>query len=347
MSLLAKVRDALALPYMAATGTASPWSYPNHLQPLPWPSGAEGTITRDAAMRVPSVARARLLIVGSIAPLPLVATAGGVEVPDQPGFLTRTDGPVSPFHRMLWTIDDLLFYGWSLWAAQRDDAGNVAAADRVPFDDWSVTGAGEVQVNGRVVSSRDVILIPGVSEGLLTTGVDAIRHARALNRAAGKAADNPSAQIELHQTGGAPMTDDAIKALVASWVAARAGENGGVAFTNQSIEVKEHGAFDAHLLVGGRNAATLDIARATGIPAGMLDASLDNASMTYANTESRNAEFVDRCLLPYMAAVAARLGMDDVVPAGVAVEFDTSTFTTTPATPAVSVPDDRNPGVTP
>ena len=41
-----------------------------------------------------------------------------------------------------------------------------------------------------------------------------------------------------------------------------------------------------------------------------------------------------------MAAVAARLGMDDMVAPGVAVEFDVSELTGT-AGPELSVPDDR------
>ena len=347
MSFIDTIRDALALPSRAASMAApleSPFASPNHLmQVMVDDRLATGAITRATAMRVPTVSRCRRLIVGSIARLPLVATRDGEPLENQPRWLSRTDGELSPFHRMAWTIDDLLFYGWSLWAIRRDSDGTVIDADRVPYEMWSIDATGQVLYDGKPVSSREVCLIPSLDEGVLATGRDAISHAAELNRAAARAASIPTANIELHQTSGAPIPDDQIDALVSSWANARRGANGGVAFTNQAIEVREHGSFDAHLLVDGRNAAAVDVARAMGIPASMIDAQLPHASMTYRNAENmRNAEFVDFCLAPLMSAVIARLGMDDIVPRGVAIEFDTSDLTGVAYDETLDVPDDRN-----
>lgn len=345
MGLLATLRNALALPALAAAGgavpAASPFSWPNHLYPVTTPD-LDLPITRAAAMRVPAVKRARTLIVGSIARCPLVAYRGEARLEDGPAWLDRTDGPISPFTRMVWTVDDLLFHGWSLWAVERDESGHVLAADRVPFEHWAVSGDGKILVNGAEVPDTAVILIPGVDEGWLVNGIDAFRHAATLNSAAAKAAEVPSAQINLHQTGGDPLTEPQIDALVSRWVAARRGDNGGVGYTNQSIEVKEIGAYDGHLLVEGRNAAAVDVARTAGIPAIMLDAQAGDNRMTYANVDARNTEFVDFCLAPVMASIAGRLGMDDVVAAGVRVEFDITELTA-PALDSVSVPDDATP----
>lgn len=345
MGLLATLRNALALPALAAAGgavpAASPFSWPNHLYPVTTPD-IDLPLTRAAAMRVPAVKRSRNLIVGSTARCPLVARQGEDILAPGPTWLDRTDGPISPFTRMAWTVDDVLFHGWSLWAAERDEAGNVSSADRVPFEHWSVSGEGKVLVNGTEVEDSSVILIPGVDEGWLVNGLDAFRHAATLNAAAAKAAENPSAQIALRQTQGDPLTTPQIEALVASWVAARRGENGGVAYLNQSVDAKELGAYDAHLLVEGRNAAAVDVARTTGIPAIMLDANAADNRMTYANVDARNTEFVDFCLAPVMAAIAGRLGMDDVVPAGVRIEFDITALTGTELG-SVSVPDDATP----
>ena len=344
MGFLDTVRDALALPAAAAAPPLeSPWASPNHLLPvLVDDRVADTNVTRSTAMRVPAAARARRLIAGSIARMPLVATVDGIPLDRQPLFLSRTDGPVSPFHRMVWTIDDMLFYGWSLWAVRRDVDGRVVQADRVPYADWDIDANGAVLYGGRQVDESEVCLIPSIDEGVLTTAADAIRHAASLNKAAARAANTPTANIELHQTGGVALNNEEIKALVESWAAARRGDNGGVSYTNQSIEVREHGSFDAHLLVDGRNAAAVDVARAMGIPASMLDAQLPHASMTYRNADNlRNGEFLDHCLAPLMAAVAARLGMDDMVPRGVAVEFDTRSLTgMTDLDHTIEVPDD-------
>lgn len=353
MGLLSTVRDALALPSAAFSqpvGIASPWGDSDHLLPI---TGTEilrdretGPVSRRLAMSVPALARARRLIVGSIARLPLEATRGGELLDEQPRWLSRTDGPVSPFHRMLWTVDDLMFYGWSLWALERDAAGIVIAADRVPFDLWAFGHDGSITYGGEPVDSRSVCLIPGVDEGVLIDGATPIRHAADLGRSAARAARTPIAHTELHQTGGAPLNNKEISDLVSGWIAARRSPDGAVSFTNPSIEVKTHGTFDSTLLVEGRAAAAVDIARVTGIPSVMLDAAAADSTMRYSNVDARNTEFIDYCLAPLMAAITARLGMDDMVPRGTAIRFNVEDLTGTSLTD-VDTPDDNYPEESP
>lgn len=272
----------------------------------------------------------------------MLATRGGVDLADQPRFLSRTDGPVSPFHRMVWTIDDLLFYGWSLWALQRDAEGVVIAADRVPVTEWSPTPDGEILYRGEAVDSDSVCLIPSVDEGVLATGATTIRQAADIHAAAARAARTPIAHTELHQTGGEPLDDKQIRDLIGAWVKARRDPDGAVSFTNPAIEVKTHGAYDAGLLVEGREATAVDIARVTGIPALLLDAAVSDNSMRYSNVDARNTEFLDYCLAPLMSAVAARLGMDDILPRGQAIRFDVSDLTGITNVNDVDVPDDKD-----
>lgn len=345
MGFLGTIRDALALPALATHTVPfeSPWASPNHLLPVNVPDMADRGVTRSLAMSVPALSRGRLLIVGSIARCPLMATRGGDLLPEQPRWLSRTDGPVSPFHRMLWTIDDLLFYGWSLWALDRAADGTVIAADRVPYHAWAFTADGGVTYDGHEVDPDSVCLIPGVHEGIITYGATAIRHAADVNAAAARAAKTPVAHTELHQTAGEPLTQEQADQLVRGWIAARRAVDGAVSYTNPSVEVKTHGTYDGHLLVEGRQAASVDIARVTGIPAILLDASTSDGTMRYSNVDARNTEFIDFCLAPLMAAVVARLGMDDMVPRGTAIEFDTSDLTDVADLDDVAVPDDTDP----
>lgn len=332
MGFIDRIRSTLGLDAGAgAVPWASPHSTGEHMSKIVAADiigrPITGPVSRREAIRLPAVARARGLIVTTIARIPLVIDAGeGDAAPaDPPAWITSTAGALTPFHRMLWTVDDLFFYGWSLWAVDRDGAGAIVAAERIPYEHWSFDAAGAIEVNGSPAPADSVILIPGVTEGILVYGEDTLRQSARLSRAADRAAENPAAQVELHQTNDAPMTEEQVNRLIARWAAARRGEHGGVAYTSNAIEVKEHGSSSEHLLIEGRNAAAVDVARHAGIPATMIDATLSGSSLSYSNTAARLSELVTFGLAPLMAAIAARLSQDDVTPTGVTLKFDTET----------------------
>lgn len=281
-------------------------------------------LNRSAAMAIPAVARNRHLVAGTIGRLPLEVWRGGDLLPDQPTWTYRTEHGLPPFHRMLWTVDDLIFHGWSLWVVRRGADGLILEAARIAIERWKFARGGVITVDGREVPGDQVILIPGPHEGILNFGRDALVQAIDLAKAAGKAAKNPNAYVDLHYTGDRPMDDTEVDALISRWAAARRGDNGGVAFTSKWVEAKEMGAASEHLLVEGRNAAAVDVARLISVPASMADATNAQASLTYETSQGRNAEFIDYGLALYMEPIRARLSMDDVVPRGQSVRFDTS-----------------------
>lgn len=329
--------DKLTAPIArAVTGSmplASPWqsAHPHHLDSIVYNDifGKAGRrhVSRNEAVQIPALSRARLLITSTIPRLPLKATNVETGEPaDVPYWLTHSRGTVTPFHRMLWTVDDLFFYGWSLWSLERDPvSGDITSAARIPYDRWGFDDNGNIKVDDKPVWDDDVMLIPGVSEGILTYGAATLAEAIHLANAVQKAAETPSAHTELHQTNDAPMTEDEVRSLINSWAAARRGENGGVAFTSAGIEVREHGAPSEHLLINARNAVSVDVARHAGIPASMVDAYLSGSSISYANTSARMAELITFGLSPLMNSVTARLSQDDITPHGVAIEYDTTT----------------------
>lgn len=285
-------------------------------------------VSRAEAMAVPAMARCRHIICGSIARAPIRVYRGADPLPVQPSWTYRTEatGQLPPFHRTLWTVDDLMFYGWSLWAVGRDSEGVMNDAARVDADDWTFED-GQVKVANAEgvmvgVEDREVVLIPGPHEGLLSFGRQAIRHASHLNFGADVAVETPIPNIELHDEGEIQLTDAEQDALVAKWAAARRGENGGVAYTSRGLKVIAHGQRDGQLLIEGRNAAAVDLARAASLPASAIDATNAGASLTYETTEGRNKELIDFGLALYMAAISARLSMDDVVPRGQRAAFD-------------------------
>lgn len=297
-------------------------------------------LTREEALRVPVVARARGLICNTIARLPMAVHNTAGPLATQPTWLDRSDGALPPWKRTALVVEDLLFHGWALLQVERGADSWPSRVEYVPYTRWEFDGDDRVTIDGQRARPGSVALIPGPHEGVLHFGGDAIKAAADLARTAARASETPIPNIELHDTGDRPMTDEQIDKLVSRWVAARQGKNGGVAYTNKSIELRAHGQQNADLVVEGRNAAAVDVARVMGVPASLIDASSgDGASRTYENMSGRNAEFVDYGLAPFMSALVARLGMDDLCPRGQHIEIDLEGFTSLrPAN--IATPDD-------
>lgn len=335
--------DALRLTRAAAhLELGSPWADSSNLSTIVWADLLDADqlpITRAEAMQVPAMARARHLLCSTVARCPIRVARGDQVLPDaeQPAWTYRTDGNVPPFHRLLWTVDDLLFYGWSLWVVDRGKQGQLLAADRLPYELWKWDADGRtVLVADQRVDARDVILIPGPHEGVLQFAARTLRAASKLERAAARHSNNPVPSVELRQTVDVQLTQAEIDDTVTAWVAARAGETGAVAFTPYGLEAHPLGAVPEQLLVEGRNAAAVDTARHVGIPAAMLDATNAGASLTYETTQGRNQQFLDYGVAMYLDAIGARLSMDDVVPRGQRSFLDTAPLTGL-------LPDDNGP----
>ncbi|MFW5473694.1 phage portal protein [Knoellia sp. CPCC 206450] len=310
----------------------SPWST-GHLERIVWADilGTEALpVTRAEAMGVPAIARARHILVSTISECPLVTLDN--EAPGSPTpWLQHTSTTTSPQHRMAWTVDDLIFYGWSLWVVGRDDDNKIIDAARCPFEWWKFGEGGVILVNDEEVPADSVVLIPGYHEGILNFAPRTVRGARELESQWAARASNPIPATELHHTDTDKLENHEIRELVDSWTAALNETGGAVAYTPHNIEVKPHGTASADLLIQGRNAAAIDAARAVGVPAVMVDASNVNSTLTYETTAGRNLEFREFSLSLYMAPIRSRLSLDDVSAPGERVGFDTSQLTDLPS----------------
>lgn len=298
-------------------------------------------VTRAEAIQLPTVARARDILATTIGRTPMRAYRGDVEVDPQPTFLYRTDGGLqTPFHRMVWTVDDLIFGGWSLWALERGVEGDVIDAARVPPGEWTFGDDGQVLYLGQSVDDLSVILIPGPHEGVLTRGSRTIRAARNLEEVVASRARNPTPVTEIHVTSDDELfyTEDGLtdegKALRDEYARARQSVDGSVTVTPSNVDLRFHGDVSVDLLIQGRNAAAIDLARHVGTPGAVVDASNVNSTLTYETVAGRNAELLDYGFEPYMSAVESRLSMDDVVPRGQRVAFDTTELRTVNPDPA-------------
>ena len=320
---------------MPNSGIVSPWAT-GQLSQVVWSDifGVEAnTISRKEAMTIPAVAKARQILVSTIAKYPLVALENADDVTTSHAWLQATDGEVSPWHRMAWTIDDLIFFGWSLWGVERDADGQIIKADRCPIERWKIDPDGAIRIDDVVAEEGSVILIPAPFEGLLAVGSRTLKGGAKLEASWVGKATNPIPAIELHATTDDPLEQSEIVDLVQAWADARSDVNGAIAFTPHNVQAIAHGSAEPSLLIEGRNFLRIDVGAFLGIPAALMDASLSTASLTYSTQEGQRNEFADFTLPYWLEPIQQRLSLDDVVPSGQRVRFDLTDLFTNPPTP--------------
>lgn len=290
-------------------------------------------VDRSMAMSLAVVARCRHRLFSTVSRLPLVASRGTEVMSDQPRVVRQPEPDRPRALTMGWLADMLLFHGraWMVgtryaadsdggrvldlkfvpeWAARLDSDGNLVGIEGVDGD----------------VDPATVYRFDGPHEGLLAYARPTLERAWRLERAAGRASDNPIPSVELHQTGGTALSREEISEMIAAWNAARAKPGGAVAFTNASVETKIHGAPVEQLLIDGRKAAALDLARACGAPAWLADVPVEGSNITYGNVSARNRDVIDDFVGPYLDAISGRISQDDILPAGQWCRFDLTEF---------------------
>lgn len=288
-------------------------------------------LTRAEAMRVPAVAKARNLLVSTIAPLPLrVLDAAGV-VAEQPRWTSRTDS-VSPWHRMAWTVDDLLFHGAAVWRVTRGADGYPLTMDRVPPELWTVTD-GNILIDGQPVDEREVVYIPGPHEGLLELASRTIRGGRDLELAWTARVAQPVPAMELRETMDAQLNPTEVQSVLDTWSKARKSPKGAVGYVPYGYELHDHGSTDAALFEQGRNAVRTDIGAFVNVPAAMLDAAVSESSLTYRTAAGERSEYLTHGVPLWSDPIAQRLSMDDVVTSGRRVRFDSADLIAATASP--------------
>jgi hypothetical protein len=325
-----------------ASAVASPWAERSLSRPIIKAifGGKDVALSREDAMSIPPVVKGRSIIVGKLAGNPLRALGpDGVDVSSKYPWLYRTTGSLSPWHRMVWTLDDLIFHGWSLWLLARDDAGVIEEAVRWAPADWHFDADGAVMV--RLVAGQEfvevdadqVCLIPGPAEGLLEFADRSLRTALAIEESIRKRAKNPIPVIEIHATDpNDELTEGEQIELIERWATARDSEHGEIEYTPARVEVRVHGDKFPALGIEARNFSKVDVANFLGLPASALDGSLSTASLTYSTTEGNRDEMLAAVSEYWGAPIVHRLSLDDMVEPTHRVRFDfTDPYATQPS----------------
>jgi HK97 family phage portal protein len=298
--------------------------------------GGSTNTTRALAMSVPSVARARGIICGTVGSLPLT-TFNRItgEYVDPHRVINQPDPRVAGFVIYCWLAEDIWLYGAGygqvLEMYSATDGGRVRAwtrvsPDRVTVDtDFLNTTINGYKVDGKSVPMQGVgsiIRFDGPDEGLLHRAGKTIQAAVYLENAAVNYAKEPAPSMVL-KSNGTNLTAERISSLLSAWKTAR--QSRSTAFLNADVELQQFG-FDpkSMQLAEARQYVAMELARACGIPAYFLSA--EQTSMTYSNAVTERRSLVDFSLRPILKAIEERLSLPDFVPNPVMVRFALDDF---------------------
>jgi HK97 family phage portal protein len=294
------------------------------------------TATREQAMSVPSVARARNIICSTIGSLPLETYNHFTKEHLDPNrVIMQPDPRVAGSAIYAWIAEDLLFhgvaYGQVLDSYAASDNSRVRAWTRVAPDRVTYNlNANQTEITSYMVDGMHVpasglnslIVFSGLDEGVLNRAGRTIRAAQELEKAAELYAKEPVPTMVL-KSNGTNLTPERITKLLESWKVAR--NTRATAFLNADVELNALG-FDPQKLQlnEARQYLATEIARAVGIPASFLSA--ETTSMTYSTTVMERKALIDFSLRNIITPIEQRLSAADFVPNGVEVRFDIDDF---------------------
>ena len=249
------------------------------------------SVSREIAMEVPSLARARNVIVNGIAQLPLHLWDMNDSELARPGWMTQPDDATPRSVTMAWTVDSLFFFGVAYWQVTATYAEDNRPQRFTWVDPRRVTY--ETNNNGtRVVQYfldqnplpdsgvGSLITFQGLDEGVLARGAKTIATAQALETAAYNMSKDP-VPMGILKNSGFDLGADQVTEALTSWKSAR--QSRSTAYLNSSFDYQVVG-FDAKALqlTEARQYVAAEIARLANVPNWVVSADAGD-SMTYAN----------------------------------------------------------------
>jgi hypothetical protein len=283
-------------------------------------------ISRDEALAVPAVKRARDLICGGIGQFPLVLLDPDGK-PTEWSLLSQPEAGISRSVSITRLVEDMLLFERGWWQTTHV-AWHGRPAEVMRLDPATVTvqpryvyyPAGAAKVWPEVPG---LIRFDSPNGGLLTASL-AIRMYIALARTAARSANGrPPVDWFTPREGADPVGDTKIQEILDEWYAARMA--GDTAYIPAALDYHRDGFNPEQLqLSQAREFAVTEIARLTGIDAEEL--SVSTTSRTYFNAQDRKRSRLEDVYGPYMTAIEGRLNMDDLTPRGWRAQFDTTGY---------------------
>lgn len=307
-------------------------------------SGAK--VSRRDALRATAILRARNLIAGVPATLPIELRDVKTREIDDRNWLGEQPHPeLETTVMMALTFEDLLFEGKSYWRitrrlgdgfpveAYRIDPKAVSQSftrglpSQMISEDLVFAPGDPVTVDGLSLGSREVIRFTSPNPPLLVHAAKAIRTVLLLDQIVSDYATDPLPfGYFTDATDEEPMDDVEVNEVLGKWEGARRTRRWGYIGSGLELHNLEWPNPEQLQLAEARNHAVLEISRATGLDPSDLGTAIEGTSRTYQNAEQRRLDLIDFVLMPYISAVQDRFSMNDVCPRGLRAHFDIAAF---------------------
>lgn len=289
------------------------------------------TATRDEAMAVPTIARARNIICSTVASFEIDVwqKSTGTKI-DPPRVINQPDSRVTGASVWSWIAEDLLFYGFAYLRVlnRYSEDGRVRDAERIaPLRVTTRTNANATEIigyyiDGVAVPNEDMKVFMGMDEGLLNRSGQTIKAGAWLEKTALTYAREP-APLTVMKSNGASLPADRIRNLLDAW--SRGRKERATAFLNADVTLEKLGFNPSEIQLNeARQYISLELARSIGIPAWFV--SSDPQSNTYSNAINQRRDLIDYSLRPMMTVIEQRLSQSDFLPSGQYARYDLDDF---------------------
>jgi phage portal protein BeeE len=301
----------------------------------------EGT-ARQRAMSLATVSRSRDLLASVISCMPLQmygemfddVTGEMEEVPLAPrSWLRQPDPGVTYNFLMAWTLDDLLFYGRAFWAiTARTQDGFPSAYTRLPAGSISTNDqsgpvffgpSNEIYFAGQQLPTADVVQFLSPIQGIIYSSAQTIATALKVEESRYNMARTSLPSGILKQTGGEPLSATELADIGAAFNQARLSSQ--TAVLNEFLTYEPSNATpDKMLMIESAQYSALDLARLCGVPPYLVG--ISTGAYAYTSSEQSRADLYIFGVKPYADCIASTLSMNNVLPRGTYVKFDTDDY---------------------
>lgn len=288
-------------------------------------------VSREDALSVPALMRCRNLLAGTIGAIPMELYKKSTnEELGSPAWLEQPSYSQPRSVTIAYTVESLLLYSQAFWKVVeiysedgRPSRFEWIANNRVTATlDSTNTFVKSYAVDGMTLPMDglgSLVTFQSLLPGILTTGIQTIRAAIDVQKAAAVSASQPM-PTGILRNNGADLDPKEVSGLLAAFKSAR--NNRSTAYLTSTLEYVPVQFSPKDMMYGEaiQNLAT-EIARLCNVPAIYVSAD-QNSSYTYNNVQDERKQFLQLSLQPFISAIEDRLSMDDITARGNVVKFD-------------------------
>jgi hypothetical protein len=294
------------------------------------------------ALSVPTVSRSRDLIAGMIGALELehfTKQWTGEEyeeiyLPLEP-WMERPDPKVTRSFFYVNIFSDLFFYGVAYaYITTRYSDGRPASFTWIPaanVNSSQQTGipqffgpSPDLEFNGLPLDVNNVIQFLSPIEGILKIGTRAINTSIYLDLSADRYAQLETTPGYLQQVEGEDLSGEDLGELAAAWALAR--KQNAIGALSRQVQFKEFTQNPQEVVAEQRKYQALEMARLCSVPAYLVSAPTEGASMTYQNAQQARQDLYLFGARIYLDVIEQTLSNADVLPRNRFVRFNVEKY---------------------